>query len=458
MADGPLFVVDGGDFAWKSPVVSPERLSQQRRKGQLQLDAFALVGMDGMVPGDGDLALGLDWLTEEVSRTGAPMLAANLECGGQAPFPPARTVAREGVTLGLVGLLGKALTVPEGCVVTDPRTSLVSALAGLQETDLVVLLSHQDPTEVEALLADVHDVDLVVSGGTGSAHADPRSLPGSALLLASGSRGKKLGKASITLVPGGSGFEAEAAREKLEDRQRRIERKRASAQKQREAAPAEGSDRSIERADKRIEFYDRELAELAAERAALQVEDAPLRHRLSHQLVGLTVAVADHPETAALLVAAKEEIETRRTTRPTVPVAPTAGPFVGSQVCAGCHPGPAAQWSQTPHAHAWTTLVAQKRSQDLDCFGCHATGAFHDAGPKHPDAVPVSLQGVGCEACHGPGRAHVQNPGEAALVANPADAVCTECHDGVQDEGRFEPVAYRAKVVHGPADGPGGQP
>ena len=439
-------------------MIPADRLSQQRRKGQLQLDAFSLVGMDGMVPGDGDLALGPDWLAAEVSRTGVPMLAANLSCGGEAPFAPARTVARDGITLGIVGLLGASVKVPDGCEVADPRTSLEAALPVVQGADLVVLLSHQDPKEVEAVLEEVHGVDLVVSGGTGASHADPRALPGAALLLASGSRGKKLGKAAITLVPGAAGFEAEAAREKLEDKQRRTERKKASAEQQREAALEEGNERGVERADKRIAFYDRELVELGAELEALQTEDQPVRHRLSHELVGLTVAVADHPETAALLAAAKEEIESRRTTRRPVPAAPTQGPFVGSSVCSGCHPGPAAQWSQTPHAHAWTTLVAQKRSQDLDCFGCHVTGAFHDEGPKDPAAVPVSLQGVGCEACHGPGREHVQNPSASNVIGSPEEAVCTQCHDGVQDEGRFDHAAYRAKVVHGPAGERGGEP
>ncbi len=57
-AEGPLLVVDAGDFAWKSPHISTARLPQQRRKAQLQLEAFGLVGIDGLTPGDGDLVLG----------------------------------------------------------------------------------------------------------------------------------------------------------------------------------------------------------------------------------------------------------------------------------------------------------------------------------------------------------------------------------------------------------------
>jgi predicted CXXCH cytochrome family protein len=335
---------------------------------------------------------------------------------------------------------------------------LESALPALSGADLVVLLSHQDPSEVESLLTELDGVDLVVSGGAGASYAEPRPLPGGALLLASGSRGKKLGRASITLVPDASGFEAEAARKKLEDQLRRTLRRKASAQTQREEAESANNARGVERADKRLAYYDKEIAEAEAQLDALRHTEQPLRHRISHELVGLTVAVTDHPETAALLAAAKDEIEAGRTSRVPAPATVSAGPYVGSQVCAGCHPGPASQWSQTPHAHAWTTLVAQKRSQDLDCYSCHVTGAFHEAGPQGPEAVPVPLQGVGCEACHGPGRAHATNPGEASLVADPAEAVCTQCHDGVQDEGRFDFATYRARVVHGSASAGGGDP
>lgn len=443
-------MVDGGDFAWKSATIPDQRLAQQRRKGQLQLDAFALIGIDGMVPGDGDLALGLDWLTGEVTRTRAPMLAANLTCGGQAPFPSSRRVEKGGVTLGIIGVLGEGLRVPEGCAVSPAQEAVRDAVAELGAVDLVLLLSHQDVAADTTLLKAIPAVDLVVSGATGAALSEPKPMPGDALLLASGSRGKKLGLAQVTLVDGASGFAAQARRDELASKRKRTLRKKTSAETQLTEARDAGEDRSIERAEKRIAYYDQELAQLDAELASLETAAPRARHMLSHELVGLTVGVADHPETAALLEEAKEEIEGTRATVAPAPAAAT-GPFVGSQVCAGCHPAAAAQWSTTPHAQAWTTLVREKRTQDLDCVSCHVTGAFHESGPQSGAAVPAALRGVGCESCHGPGKAHVANPGLVDMVADPGEAVCTQCHDGVQDEGRFDYATYRPHVVHGAA-------
>ena len=64
--------------------------------------------------------------------------------------------------------------------------------------------------------------------------------------------------------------------------------------------------------------------------------------------------------------------------------------------------------------------------------------------------APASgLAHVGCEACHGPGRAHAAAPTQVHPTRSPALETCTSCHDGVRDEGRFDPAAYLARVGHG---------
>jgi len=86
--------------------------------------------------------------------------------------------------------------------------------------------------------------------------------------------------------------------------------------------------------------------------------------------------------------------------------------FVGSTVCAECHSAEAIgdqynKWLRTPHARGVTTLkseqalaIARKASisrpaEDRACLRCHTTG-----GGRHGNTMG---EGVGCEACHGPG-------------------------------------------------------
>ena len=55
---------------------------------------------------------------------------------------------------------------------------------------------------------------------------------------------------------------------------------------------------------------------------------------------------------------------------------------------------------------------------------------------------------VGCESCHGPGREHVESSGVKDMIRQPSIESCTECHDGIKDEGRFDPAIYYPKIRH----------
>jgi len=97
-----------------------------------------------------------------------------------------------------------------------------------------------------------------------------------------------------------------------------------------------------------------------------------------------------------------------------------AGPtFVGSYTCGKCHRGPEfgyqySRWRRSAHARAWAVLATEKARQmaramgveedpqrAARCLKCHTT-----AGAEPPEMLAASYEideGVGCEACHGPG-------------------------------------------------------
>ncbi len=86
--------------------------------------------------------------------------------------------------------------------------------------------------------------------------------------------------------------------------------------------------------------------------------------------------------------------------------------YVGSKICKDCHAEDAIGnqykiWTLSPHAKAYAVLLGEKGSEiakklniaspgkDLKCLKCHSTGkGFTESTIK---------EGVGCEACHGPG-------------------------------------------------------
>ncbi|MFT5682682.1 MAG: hypothetical protein ACI8RZ_003606 [Myxococcota bacterium] len=440
--DGTHLTVDAGNFAWKSGKITAERLPQQRRKAELQLDAFALSGIDGVAPGVGDLVLGVEWLKEAASKRAVPLLAANLTCGGEAPFERWREIERDGISIGLVGVLASSRKV-SGCVVSDPVAAMNEAVAALPDVDLLIAMTQNSDDEDTALAEAVGDIDLIINGHARLNRTNPRALPGSALQLSSGSRGKKLGLAEITLLPGGQGFSNADAVEDLERKQRRTVGRLESAKENVESPPDPGAER---RAERQVIHYTEELAEIETELAQIRAAGDVLAHALKGRLAPLDRKVSDNAAVDALIATALSEIEALETDA----VPPLVNsPFVGSAVCASCHTEQYAQWQTTAHFRAWATLEVEERTADLDCFSCHATGATHPEGPQHPAQVTAALAGVGCEDCHGPGKDHAASPAAGQMVADPPEATCVRCHDGVQDEGRFDFSAYRPRVVHG---------
>jgi hypothetical protein len=127
---------------------------------------------------------------------------------------------------------------------------------------------------------------------------------------------------------------------------------------------------------------------------------------------------------------------------------------VGSHACRRCHSGGEhgntyVRWLSGRHAGAywrlatdWAMFLASQRPhfQDMQdpraddrCLLCHTT-AFQD-----PDAILASSfdvgEGVGCEACHGPGSKYlepaVMSDRAAFLAAGgrlPDERTCRNCH------------------------------
>ena len=158
----------------------------------------------------------------------------------------------------------------------------------------------------------------------------------------------------------------------------------------------------------------------------------------------------------------------RRTVRGTRTNAPR---YVGSKVCMDCHAG-ADQgqqdvlWMRSRHAHAywrlgayWALYLAKLRPhyQDLEnpitddrCLLCHVTGA------QNPDALFETSfrrqEGIGCEACHGPGSEYATveiMANREAFLANggriPDAETCKSCH---RNSDNFDWAEFWPKIAH----------
>jgi hypothetical protein len=107
------------------------------------------------------------------------------------------------------------------------------------------------------------------------------------------------------------------------------------------------------------------------------------------------------------------------------------GKYVGAARCAQCHRNLHTDWSATLHAKAYESLEAIGQHNNANCIGCHVVG-FGEEGGFVDRATTNLLAGVGCEACHGPGRDHAENASDETLrpPKTIAAALCGQCHTG----------------------------
>ncbi len=126
--------------------------------------------------------------------------------------------------------------------------------------------------------------------------------------------------------------------------------------------------------------------------------------------------------------------------------------YTGTLGCAGCHEGPNmgfqfSKWRLSAHARAYASLATPKARQMAEqagvegspqqaeqCLQCHST-AYHDPAGGFQDTYSL-FEGVGCEACHGPGSEYspeaVMTDPKAARMAGLREITqetCLGCHE-----------------------------
>ncbi len=145
--------------------------------------------------------------------------------------------------------------------------------------------------------------------------------------------------------------------------------------------------------------------------------------------------------------------------------------YVGSAKCKVCHNAEKkgaqyTKWEAGPHSKSYSALVSEEalaaakglgieNPQTSDkCLKCHVT-AFGVAAELKAESFDQT-EGVGCEACHGPGSEYkslkVMKDQKAALAAGlilPTEETCVGCHNEespTYKEFKFD--EFWAKIAH----------
>jgi hypothetical protein len=122
------------------------------------------------------------------------------------------------------------------------------------------------------------------------------------------------------------------------------------------------------------------------------------------------------------------------------------GAYVGDAACTTCHAAAAQVHGASRHAHALASLERKGYHRDPQCLRCHVT-AFAQPGGYTRQRPADWRATVSCEACHGPGRAHVAAGGIASPLRPVGAATCVRCHDA-ENSPRFDFAEYWGRIVH----------
>ena len=270
------------------------------------MDALRRAAPDALVPGERDLARGLDVYLKRMA--GLPVVAANLvdTASGKAPFPGHRLVRAAGIEVGVVGILDPDVFAGLPRVeVRPPVEAAQAAVKAAREAGaaLVVLLAHMPFEVAEALLEQVSGVHLALAGHDGRPIARARR-PGGAVLLATSDRGRHAGQLDVFLGPPPYRF-VDAGKVSS------LEREIAALDKQAERF-REGIEEATSKAMRR--YYERTLEGLKVTRAERVGELEAARGepatgtRFRYRLIAMDDAWPDDPVTRKLVDACKTRL------------------------------------------------------------------------------------------------------------------------------------------------------
>jgi hypothetical protein len=139
--------------------------------------------------------------------------------------------------------------------------------------------------------------------------------------------------------------------------------------------------------------------------------------------------------------------------------ADTQASYVSNKPCSMCHKGAIYdKWVATKHSKAFANLPPDGK-KNPKCFACHTTGAGKPGGYDPAAKNAADLEGVGCEACHGPASnykmVHMKDKAKALTLGlvMPTEATCKVCHEGAVPAGhkerpKFDFAASKALIEH----------
>jgi hypothetical protein len=411
------------------------------------------MGYDGVNVGEKDLMMGLKFLSDASQRAKFSFISANLveKKTQKGVFKPYVIKEIAGLKIGIVGLLDDVFNPSlqekdSGLIILEPISALRALTKGLRENcDLIIVLSQLGESKDRRLARENPQIDLILGGGGESKRAVSERADGVPIYRLE-PRGGYLGRIDYSIAQMKKPIKIQISKER-DELEKKLERviSRIINLRTEMAKAAKQEEMKI----KELKFLETRQKEVEDQLSALQDKNF-----YKHTAVPVQLSVADDPKIlkgvevyraeSAKLYSPREAglSEKELPEKEMIARIPKESPFVGAVSCKRCHEANYRNWLRTKHARACQTIIASPKYSQEECLVCHSTGYGKIAEYATVEEVPIYLQGVQCEACHGEGRGH---PGKGAIERKVTLGVCRNCHTKDQSP-TFNYMAYLEKI------------
>lgn len=442
--DKPVLLLDGGALLFDQPTIPPSLLPARTIQAGGISQAMQAMHYAAIGTATQDLAGGLEFLLRQGREHGLPLLSANLvDKAGNKPLK-ASIMTRVGETsVAVIGLTGappgnKPAQASEEYRLLPWQEVLADAIKQVRgQAEMIILLSSYPEPVNREIAGSFPDIHLIIQSGTFSANKVPQ-LVGSTLLTQVAAKGKYLGRLDIDWKASRRWGQVQNGTPQLQQARDNLDRINWRLGRLEKRAP----DKEGLAQNKEYQQLRQEQERLTAKIAQLD-QPAPENQAelatFTSNFIPLKTSLPEDQEVQKIVQQTKQEVNRtgqKKSGRAAAGKAPQDRGMTGWRACQACHPEQVAFWQKSRHAGAWQTLVRAQQQSNQDCQLCHVTLPTYDLQAVHQENLLSSLtadfQGVGCEACHGPGGKHVASTGQVRPLT-PTEKTCLTCHTPEHD-------------------------
>ena len=398
--------------------------------------AYNLMGYDAVGISTYDLAGGLDFFKKMEALSTFSWLSANLVAKDteHSIFKPQIILQKGGMTIGVIGLTGEnaaRILADENVKILNWQEVLPKLVEKLAiQCDMVVLLSNLSGAQNRKISKTVPGINILIQAGIQTSNLTP-TMMNQTLVCQTSKQGKYLGELTINWNKAGKWGTDDG--DNLLQQKRKLDRLNWHIRR----IESQGDPGEIDKSKPGIlqSYQNLVNRRKTLENSITKLDNIDRQEELSstfqNQFIAMKTSLPDQPEVLKIVngtrkkinAAGKKQVRNMRKMKA----------YAGSQTCGSCHEEAYQNWQQSRHGQAFQTLVNKKQQYNIDCLPCHVTGVKPDNGALAL-SLPANLKNVGCESCHGPGKAHVKDPGKNIFLSHPNQETCLTCHNDEHDD------------------------